>query len=260
VLADDRHDARPPVILPATFEPPQCPMAFSSSPHHSSRAVAGKKPDVCPDQGVALRSLAAIDPAGEAMQSLIHHLIDRRVALTSTLPVLETFTPGRPAPPGLDVLDPILRQQFLQIKAGIDRDTTSIFTTLYPKLAKLDVAFFRAGGVLLAGTDPTGVGGVIAGYADQRELELLVEAGLTPLEAIEVCTLNGATFLGRLVPRSSNVAGSGTDCWSWRYFHCRGLQSMHPTHSPRTGTPRRRAGRSPRTLRVWCLCRDQKTH
>ena len=64
-------------------------------------------------------------------------------------------------------------------------------------MRKMEVAFFRAGGLLIAGTDPTGGGGVIAGYSDQREVELLVESGLSPLEAIKVCTLNGATYLGR---------------------------------------------------------------
>jgi imidazolonepropionase-like amidohydrolase len=131
--------------------------------------------------------------------------------MTSTLTVLETFTPGRPVPRGLDTLDPILREQFMQSKAAIDRDTTSIFTTLYPKLAKLDVAFYRAGGTLLVGTDPTGIGGVIPGYANQRVLELLVEAGLTPLEAIEVGTLNGASFLGRGAIVGSIAAGKQAD-------------------------------------------------
>jgi enamidase len=173
--------------------------------------VANKKPDVCPDQGAALQALAAIDPSGDAMRSLIRHLVDRKVALTSTLTVLETLAPGRPVPPGLDVLDPLLRDQFLQRKAGVDRGTTSIFATLYPKLAKLDVDFFRAGGLLLAGTDPTGIGGVVAGYSDQRALELLVEAGLTPLEAIKVGTLNGATFLGRGALVGSIAAGKQAD-------------------------------------------------
>ena len=40
-------------------------------------------------------------------------------------------------------------------------------------------------------------GGVIAGYSNQRALELLVEGGFSPLEAIRVGTLNGATYLGR---------------------------------------------------------------
>lgn len=173
--------------------------------------VSGKEPDTCPDQGAALQSIAAIDPAGERMQSLIRRLIASHVALTSTPTVLETFTPGRPLPPGIDVLDPLLRDEFLRRKAAIDGDTTSMFRTLYAKLTRLDVDFFRAGGLLLAGTDPTGIGGVVAGYADQRALELLVEAGLTPLEAIKVATLNGATFLGRGDIVGSIVAGKQAD-------------------------------------------------
>jgi imidazolonepropionase-like amidohydrolase len=60
----------------------------------------------------------------------------------------------------------------------------------------MEVAFVRAGGLLVAGTDPTGYGGVVAGFANQRMIELLVEAGLTPAEAIRVATLNGAMHLG----------------------------------------------------------------
>ena len=61
-----------------------------------------------------------------------------------------------------------------------------------------ELAFVKAGGLLLAGPDPTGMGGVLPGFGDQRELELLVEAGLTPVEAIHIYTANGAAFLGRL--------------------------------------------------------------
>ena len=57
--------------------------------------------------------------------------------------------------------------------------------------------FVRAGGTLIAGTDPTGSGGVIPGFSNQRTVELLVEAGFTPLEAIRIATLNGAKYLGR---------------------------------------------------------------
>jgi enamidase len=131
--------------------------------------------------------------------------------LTSTLTVFEPLTPGRPVPPGLDVLVPSLRDQFMQTKAQIDRDTTSIFRQLFPRIAKWDVDFFRAGGTLLVGTDPTGIGGVVAGYSNQRALELLVEAGLTPLEAIKVGTLNGATFLGRGALVGSIAVGKQAD-------------------------------------------------
>lgn len=173
--------------------------------------VPNKQSDVCPGQGAGQQSMAAIDPNGDAIKGLIKHLIEKKVAITSTLTVFETFTPGRPMPPGLDVLDPILRDQFMQRKAQTDRSTTSIYSTLYPKMAKLEVDFFRAGGTLLVGTDPTGGGGVIAGYSNQRALELLVEAGLTPLEAIKVGTMNGANFLGRGALVGSIAAGKQAD-------------------------------------------------
>ena len=51
--------------------------------------------------------------------------------------------------------------------------------------------------MLIAGTDPTGGGGVVPGYSNQRQLELLVEAGFSPLEAISIGTSNGAKYLGR---------------------------------------------------------------
>jgi len=55
----------------------------------------------------------------------------------------------------------------------------------------------KAGGLLLAGPDPTGNGGTLPGFADWRELELLVDAGFTPVEAIHIATQNGAKFMGR---------------------------------------------------------------
>jgi hypothetical protein len=56
-------------------------------------------------------------------------------------------------------------------------------------------AFVAAGGRLVAGVDPTGWGGVVAGFGDQREVELLVEAGFTPEMAIRIATANGAAQL-----------------------------------------------------------------
>ncbi|HEY4303134.1 MAG TPA: amidohydrolase family protein [Gemmatimonadaceae bacterium] len=173
--------------------------------------VPNKKPDECPGQGAGQSAMAAIDPNGEPIKALIRELVAKHVAVTSTLTVFETFTPGRPMPPGLDVLDPILRDQFIQRKAQTDRTPNSQYATLYPKMAKLEVDFMRAGGTLLVGTDPTGGGGVIAGYSNQRALELLVEAGLTPLEAIKVGTMNGAAFLGRGALVGSIAAGKQAD-------------------------------------------------
>jgi hypothetical protein len=57
--------------------------------------------------------------------------------------------------------------------------------TLLRKEMDFEVAFAKAGGLLLAGPDPTGTGGVLPGFGGQREIELLVEAGFTPVEATQ---------------------------------------------------------------------------
>jgi len=177
----------------------------------STDFVADKQPDVCPGQGAGQRTISGIDENTDAFKALVKKLVDRKVALTSTLPVFETFTPGRPLPPGLDVLVAPLREQFQQTHARIARSQKSNYTTLFPKAMALERAFARAGGLLLAGTDPTGSGGVVPGYANQRQVELLVEAGFTPLEAISISTLNGARYLGRDARIGTIAAGKQAD-------------------------------------------------
>ena len=93
--------------------------------------VTDKQPDVCPGQGRGQQTVAALDENGEPFKALVRKLIDRRVALTSTLTVFETYTPGRPVPPGVDVLLPQLKEQFLQnharTAATSNRSTSSSF-------------------------------------------------------------------------------------------------------------------------------------
>ena len=173
--------------------------------------VADKKPDECPGQGAGQNALAAVDPNGQAFRTLVAELVRQHVALTSTLTVFETFVPGRPLPPGLDVLDPQLRAQFEQVHARVAGNPQSPYATLYPKAAAMELAFARAGGLLLAGTDPTGIGGVIPGFSNQHALELLVESGFTPLEAIRIGTMNGATYLGRADRVGSIALGKQAD-------------------------------------------------
>ena len=169
-----------------------------------------KQPDVCPGQ-TGMTALGAVDPKSPVFTSLVQYLVAHHVAVTSTQTVFETITPGRPMPPGTDVLDPVLKTQYDQQYARVQQNTTSPFGKLLPLDQAMELAFFRAGGLLLAGTDPTGAGGVIPGYSDQREAELLVASGLTPLEAIKVCTLNGATYLGRADRIGSIAVGKQAD-------------------------------------------------
>lgn len=177
----------------------------------STDFVADKKADECPGQGKGQQSILALDPESPAAKALIAHLVQKRVALTSTMTVFETFTPGRPYPPGTDVLIPQLKDTFDRQFNQVSRMTQSPYATLLPKGMAMERAFARAGGLLIAGTDPTGGGGVIPGYSNQRTVELLVEGGFTPEEAIRVVTLNGATYLGRADRVGSIAVGKQAD-------------------------------------------------
>jgi len=125
--------------------------------------------------------------------------------------VFETFTRGRPLPPGLDVLTPQLTDSFQRAYDRVAQSQPSVYTALFPNAMRLERAFVKAGGVLVAGTDPTGSGGVVPGFADQRQIELLVDAGFTPIEAIAISTLNGAKYLGRDARIGSIASGKQAD-------------------------------------------------
>jgi hypothetical protein len=131
------------------------------------------------------------------VQDTIKYLISHHVAVTSTLPVAEAGVPNRPPLQQrfLDVLSPLSRTDYLLARANAAQSGDAGGTRLKKEM-EFEYAFVKAGGTLLAGLDPTGNGGVVAGFGDQREVELLVEAGFTPLEAIQIATENGAKFLG----------------------------------------------------------------
>jgi imidazolonepropionase-like amidohydrolase len=165
-----------------------------------------KKPGECPEK-VDYELIAKLDVQSGPVHETIVNLVQHHVAVTSTLPVFEMLVPGRPTIQQrvLDALSPDARSALLNNKvrasdAGLIRQQynteTSPWPALFKKEMEFEYAFAKAGGLLLAGLDPTGIGGVIAGFGDQREVELLVEAGFTPLEAIQIATANGVQFLG----------------------------------------------------------------
>jgi imidazolonepropionase-like amidohydrolase len=160
--------------------------------------VKDKTPDVCPPAKAVNDSFLALDPDGPEALGLVDALVKAKVAITSTLPVFETLAPGRPAVPdgALNVLLPEVRDQYLRIHARIAASKDSPWAKLFEKELKLERTFAARGGLLVSGTDPTGYGGVVPGFANHRQLELLVEAGFTPLEAITIATRNGARYLG----------------------------------------------------------------
>jgi len=170
-----------------------------------SEFVADKQPDKCPPGSDVSKSLRQLDLNGAAARETIRTLVTKNVAITSTLPVFEAA--GAPLsqtgigaasallnPRVLNVMSTDARVRYLQARARVSPEANYI--ALLRKVMDFERAFVQAGGLLIAGLDPTGNGGVVAGFGDLREVELLVEAGFTPLEAIKIATLNGAKFLG----------------------------------------------------------------
>jgi imidazolonepropionase-like amidohydrolase len=177
--------------------------------------VPGKTPDVCPPRHSIEATLAQLDIESAPVQLMIRDLVEHHVAITSTLPVFETFVPFR-TPPNearvLQSLQPASRADYLAIRGQVNEEAErSQWTVLLKKEMQFERDFVKAGGLLLAGEDPTGNGGNLAGFGDQRELELLVEAGFTPLEAIHIATANGAAFLGESDRTGSLAPGRQAD-------------------------------------------------
>jgi imidazolonepropionase-like amidohydrolase len=181
-----------------------------------------KKPDQCPDIPDDLVRYGKMDVQSGPAHDMIVDLVQRHVAVTSTLSVFEVEVPGRPAIQRrvLDALSSDARSQFLANKVRMGdtarlqrlyKTDTSPVTAAFAKEMEFEREFVKAGGTLLAGEDPTGIGGVLAGFGDQREVELLVEAGFTPLEAIRIATYNGAQYLGDLDKVGTIAGGKQAD-------------------------------------------------
>jgi imidazolonepropionase-like amidohydrolase len=183
-----------------------------------------KTPDKCSDSAGEY-TLGHMDPAGPEARDLIETLVKHHVAITSTLPVFESGgIPGRPPlrQAMLDAMSPQAREAYMYRRvppikepaatptSAVDADDAD-WPSLFKRDMQLERAFVAAGGLLLAGPDPTGDGGVLPGFGDQREIELLVEAGFSTLEAIKIGTLNGATYLGKQDQIGSIGAGKNAD-------------------------------------------------
>jgi enamidase len=166
----------------------------------STDFVKAKKPDACPPQSETFASLATLDPDGPEIGALIRLLIRDRVALTSTLTIFETFTPGRPEAPeaARGLLTPQLREAYEKRWTAIQgAPQAAVWRAFLPKLMRMEKRFVEMGGTLLAGTDPTGYGGVVPGWSARRQVQLLAEDGFSFPDAVRISTLNGARYLGR---------------------------------------------------------------
>ena len=155
-----------------------------------------KKPDECPP---GFRdSLRNLDIDSEPVKATIDHMVENEVAMTSTLAVYELSVPDRPPLEGrtMTALAPGARDEYLARREEIKKQAgDSVMADLFPRAQAFEYAFFKAGGLLAAGVDPTGNGGALPGFGDQRNYELLLEAEFTPVETVQIMTLNGARVL-----------------------------------------------------------------
>jgi imidazolonepropionase-like amidohydrolase len=156
-----------------------------------------KQPDVCPVTVIGRNNSA--DVQSETAKSVIQKMVRHRVSMTSTLAVYEPFVANRPTKDArvLNAMSPEVRASYTKIRHEIDSTGSGPIAAEGLKSAMaFEKEFVEAGGLLGAGVDPTGLGGALAGYGDQRNYELLTEAGFTPQQTIQIMTLNGARILG----------------------------------------------------------------
>jgi len=157
-----------------------------------------KQPDQCP--AGALGRLADVDIESPEVTTTLRTMIDAGVPMTSTLAVYELGLPNRPPVEDRfrEMLAPEFLADYLATRRQIDERGSegNAWLAVWDKALAFERRFHEMGGILAAGVDPTGIGGALPGFGDQRNYELLLEVGLSPVDAIRVMTLNGAAVLG----------------------------------------------------------------
>jgi len=175
----------------------------------------GKLPGVCPAREAAEDLAKRVEIDSAPVQAMIQTLIAHHVAITSTLAVFEITVPNRPPlsqeSRARDAFSPQAWSTYLRRRAAIAEENLPEEAATLKKEMQFERAFVKAGGLLMAGCDPTSFGGVLPGFGDQRNVELLVEAGFTPVEAIHIATENGARFLGEADQVGSIAQGRAAD-------------------------------------------------
>jgi imidazolonepropionase-like amidohydrolase len=166
---------------------------------------ADKKPDVCPPGGGTSEAELAADPA--KANALLDYLVAKKVAYTSTLSVRDTARYS----PGIEVYAPDVRALFEDNRRQPKSSPDAPMPSALKQLVGFAKAFYDKGGLLLVGTDPTGGGGVVPGFANHHEIEALVEGGFTFEQALKASTMNGATYLGRADRIGSVAVGKQAD-------------------------------------------------
>jgi imidazolonepropionase-like amidohydrolase len=140
----------------------------------------------------------------EAHQALAF-LKDHHTVVDPTLAIFELFTATTAKPPatfepGINKIAPELAEQLTDVEPPSER--SEIGEKVFQKEVATVGALHRAGIAIVAGTDQG-----VPGYSLHREIELYVQAGFTPMEAIQAATIVSARAMG--VEKESGTVEKG---------------------------------------------------
>jgi Amidohydrolase family len=154
---------------------------------------------------------ASLDLESQPVQDFIALLKSRHVVVDPTLVAFDFLRqrPGQLAPAYAAIaghVPPDVSRGFHVAEMNIPDDRTAArYEKSYAKCIEFVGMLYRAGVPIVAGTDE------IPGFAYQRELELYVQAGLTPAQVLQVATWNGAKYARVLGDRGSIAPGKTAD-------------------------------------------------
>lgn len=178
----------------------------------ASEYVPGKQPDQCPPENMRIQS--RVDVGSPDVQASIRALAKSNTAVVSTLAVYETFSPERfvPDTASFAMLDPEVRAEVEGNYRALQRGESGLIVSasLFRNMMRWERDFVAAGGLLGAGSDPWGTG-FLPGFGNVRNYEVLLEAGFTPAQAVQILTYNGARILGLDATIGAVTAGRQAD-------------------------------------------------
>lgn len=97
------------------------------------------------------------------------------------------------------------------ILSDMDTDPLSVRKHFFQMELDMTLAMFRAGVPFMAGTDTAAGVHIFPGFSLHQELALFVQAGLTPMQALQTATRNPAQFMGRLADMGTVEKGKLAD-------------------------------------------------
>lgn len=149
--------------------------------------------------------VADLDFNSKPVKDFVAELAKKQISIDSTLATFAFLKQkdgdmNEPFAPVADHMPPDVKRGFSVGTMNIpDAATLKRYEKSYAKMVQFVGIMYRAGVPLVAGTDE------LAGFTLQAELEFLVKAGLTPSQALQIATRNGARYT-----RTSNERGSVT--------------------------------------------------